>query len=257
MGGDFINAPLDMFDHKIDPGLLVECSAAARRNLRLGRHLYARCMQVINRDGTHDRGKLVMMDLHHIFNAAVILLLHQMVYSNVVNTDTNAILAARRIFENEARTECASPGSKTGSGSKSGNGMATGYASDCLGVLNGLAALVALIRPLRFKGSDHVNIEVNADFGSPIPMDVVGGSSNGGSGDSSSSHQHNNMALSEEQLAANLGLENPYRPSDETWHDNHLMIQDGETYTNQKEMERWVQECREGLSGPFLRYTGM
>lgn len=237
-----------MFDHKIDPGLLVKCSAAARRNLRLGRHIYDRCVD--NRDGTHDSGKLVMLDLHHIFNAAVILLLHQMVYSNVVNTDTMGILAARRIFDNEARTECASPTGKSGGGNI--GGVATGYASDCLGVLNDLAALVAHIRPLRFRGSDHVNTGINAGFGSPIATDIGVG---GDGGVSSQNLGPSHLPPSEEQLAANLGLENPYGPED--WYSNPLMMHEGEPHTNQKEMERWVQECREGLSGPFLRYTGM
>lgn len=244
MGGDFINAPLDMFDHKIDPGLLVECSVAARRNLRLGRHIYDGCVDSSRDGSTYEPAKLVMMDLHHIFNAAVILLLHQMVYSNVVNTDTMSILAARRIFESEARTECASPGNKSGVGGAVG-GVATGYASDCLGVLNDLAELVAHIRPLRFRGTQHVNTGVNAGPLDNVPVSTTDLSEGGVGGN----------RPSEEQLAANLGLENPYGP--EAWYDDHLMMAEHEPHTNQKEMERWVQECREGLAGPFLRYTGM
>lgn len=244
MGGDFINAPLDMFDHKIDPDLLVECSVAARRNLRLGRHIYDGCADN-SRDGSpHESAKLIMMDLHHIFNAAVILLLHQMVYSNVVNTDTLSILAAKRIFDHEARTECASPGTQSGGGGAA-SGVATGYASDCLGVLNDLAALVAHIRPLRFRGTQHVSTGVSVGGYERVPVNTTDLSAGnvGGNGPS------------EEQLAANLGLVNPYGP--ETWCDDHLMMAANEPHTNQKEMERWVQECREGLAGPFLRYTGM
>lgn len=273
VGGDFINEPLDMFDHDIDVELLTECSNAARRNLRLGRHINDNFVDN-NQDPSRPLGKFVMMDLHHIFNAAVILLLHQMVYSNVVNTDTIGILAAREIFESEARAECASPGSKSTAGSGSNNnsqgGMATGYASDCLGVLNDLAALVAYIRQLRFKGSSYINTGVNIGFGSPIASTHAMGTgtvaSEGRSGILSSSSQPHytnqgtssltsNLPLSEEQLAANLGLENPYGPS-EAWLLDH-MADGGEPYTNQKEMERWVQECREGLSGPFLRFTGL
>lgn len=251
MGNDFISdQTIDMWDHKVDHNLLMECSAAARRNLRWGRHIYDRCM-----DNTVG-GKLVMMDLHHIFNAAIILLLHQMVYSNVVNTDTIGILAAKRIFENEARTECASPGATAG-------GLpATGYASDCLGVLNDLAELVAHIRLLRFPGSDHVNTGVNVGgFGVPV-MDDLGGAAGGGGGNGiggphragSSSSAGLPHAPSEEELAANLGLENPYSSS-KGWYDDDMM--QGEPHTNQKEMERWVHECREGLIGPFIKYTGM
>lgn len=258
MGNDFISdQTIDMWDHKVEPSLLIECSAAARRNLRWGRHIYDRCMD--NNGG----GKLVMMDLHHIFNAAIILLLHQMVYLNVVNTDTIGILAAKRIFENEARMECASPGSIAAAGAAAGGLPATGYASDCLGVLNDLAELVAHIRFLRFRGSDHVNTGVNVGgFGVPV-MDDLGGAAGGGGGDGmggphragSSSSAGLPLVPSEEELAANLGLENPYNSS-KGWYDDDMM-QEGELHTNQKEMERWVHECREGLIGPFIKYTGM
>lgn len=152
----------------------MKCSAAARRNLRLGRHIYERCHpaaadgpQQQQQEPQQQPNKLVMLDLHHIFNAAVVLLLHQMVFSNVVNTDTMGIRGARAIFEKEARTECPSPGNNNNNNNTSGvkGGSPTGYASDCLAVLNDLTALVARIRPLRFKGSEHAATGVDLAMG--------------------------------------------------------------------------------------------
>ncbi len=48
---------------------------------------------------------MLIQDLHHVFNAALILLLNQMYYVNVLTTDTARIAEAIRIFEKEARQE--------------------------------------------------------------------------------------------------------------------------------------------------------
>lgn len=209
-----------MYDHKnIEASYISQCSDAARRNLRLGRHIYERC------NSSSDK-KLVMLDLHHIFNAAVVLLLHQMTIANVVNTDTLGIRAARQIFEHEARTECASPGPAGVQGS--------GYASDCLGVLNDLAALVARIRPLRFRGSEHVNTGV-------VDWQVL---------TDEGMCEENIGAVTDEQLAANLNLTNPYGAG---FGGEEVMMQ----HTNGKEFERWVSEAEWGLGREAGGYTGI
>lgn len=236
-----------MLEHPgIEPDFILQCSAAARRNLRLGRHIHERC-------SLSSPGKLVMLELHHIFNAAVVLLLHQMVFSNVVNTDTIAIRAARRIFELEARTECAEPCSGAGAFA-----AATGYASDCVGVLNDLAALVARTRPLRFKGSQHATTGVDGGWASPVGTDVSG--ANGADRSSTTGTLSGSpVMLSEEQLAENLSQSNPYG-SDGFLYSHHFMMQCQEPpdHTNQKELERWVQEGQWALSEPGLSgYTGM
>lgn len=275
VGGDFLNSPRDMLEHPgIEPSFILQCSAAARRNLRLGRLIYERYSPSLDSSPISPHagpaGKLVMLDLHHIFNAAVMLLLHQMVFSNVVNTDTIGIRAARQIFEHEARTECLSPpssstASATGSGAAGGGGSgATGYASDCLAVLNDLAALVARIRPLRFKGSEHAGTGVEAmGWGSPAPhhTDECSPGTLGGSP----------SMISDEQLAANLSLENPFGPGG-VYHGSLPMVFNthspamdegvvgmGMGHTNQKELEKWVQEGLQvcGLSLPLGGYTGM
>lgn len=149
IGGDLIKVPRDIYNHE-HITFLLECANAARRNLRLGRHILMRC----NQGGTVP-GKPVMMDLHHIFNAAVIMLLYQMVFTSSHSSDASALRFARKTFEREAQTECLSSSGRSG-----GMGVAsgpTGYASDCLGVLNDLTELVERIRPLRFKDQASTN----------------------------------------------------------------------------------------------------
>lgn len=283
IGGDFLNSPRDMLDHPgIEPSYIMQCSAAARRNLRLGRHIYERC-SAVGAESSHNQleqqqaGKLVMLDLHHIFNAAVVLLLHQMVFSNVVNTDTIGIRAARAIFENEARTECSTPTSATsGSGSPGlPTGSSTGYASDCLAVLNDLAALVARIRPLRFKGSEHTTTGVDAagwrSHVSPhMPSRGDGGSVDVGDaiGYSTGTLGNSPVMISDEQIAANLSLENPFGPASLygglplVFNGNGHMdvgVDVGAGYTNQKELERWVHEGQQlcGMTMPLGGYMGV
>lgn len=251
IGADFLHdcEQRDILEHgKIM--LIMRCSAAARRNLWLGRHLNELCSLVPSPSGVSSPSKLVMLDLHHIFNATVVLLLHQMVFSNVVNTDTFGIAVARQIFETEARTECL------------GSGV-TGYASDCVGVLNDLAALVAHIRPLRFKGSEHVNTGVDVGWGSPLAdVSIDGGCSTHTLGSP--------VTITNEQLAANLSLENPYGPNDGVYAaagKGHPLLGTPSVsgvsgcHTNQKEFQRWVDEGEfiQGwsLSGPLGGYTGL
>lgn len=269
-----------MLEHPgIAPSYILQCSAAARRNLRLGRHIYERCNPYGADHNNHQQpqpqqpGKLVMLDLHHIFNAAVILLLHQMVFSNVVNTDTIGIRAARAILENEARTECASPVIGSGGSSSGGAsaGFATGYASDCLAVLNDLAALVARIRPLRFKGSEHTMTGVDAvGWRSPVAQHhmhpaaaaAAAGDAGGGTGFASKGPAgSSSFAISDEQIAANLSLENPFGPGSiygpmpmvYNGHDHMDMV--GAGYTNQQELERWVHEGQQ-VCGMVLQLGG-
>ncbi|KAJ0119830.1 fungal specific transcription factor domain-containing protein [Diaporthe amygdali] len=143
IGGDLIKVPRDIYDHE-HISFLQECANAARRNLRLGRHILMRC-----NPGEKPPGKPIMMDLHHIFNAAVIMLLYQMVFTSFHSGDAPALRTAIQTFEREAQTECLS---KTNRNSNIGKGSRpTGYASDCLGVLKDLTELVDRIRPLRFK----------------------------------------------------------------------------------------------------------
>lgn len=246
IGADFLHdcEQRDMLEHgKIQ--LIFRCSAAARRNLWLGRHFNELCSVVPKPSDMGIPGKLVMLDLHHIFNATVVLLLHQMVFFNVVNTDTFGITVARQIFETEARAECL-------------GGGVTGYASDCVSVLNDLAALVAHIRPLRFKGSEHVNTGVDVGWGSPLAeVSLDGGSSTHTLGSP--------VMITNEQLVANLSLENPYGP-DSVYTGQHLLDASAVPgvpgcHTNQKEFQRWVEEggLIQGwsLSGPLGGYTGL
>lgn len=243
IGADFLNDDWrDLFgdkDDKTRESYILECSAAARRNLWLGRHINELC-SVRDSNGLNN-GKLVMLDLHHIFNAAVVLLLYQMVSLNVVNTDNYGITEARRIFETEARTECL-------------GGGVTGYASDCVGVLDDLAALVAHIRPLRFKDSDHVNTGIGVGWvvgASPASVLDVSGGADGG------------CSISTEQLAANLNLENPYGP-DGAYHPllgpQQPMQVGVHSHTIREEMQRWVREDDGyiySFGTPLGGYTGL
>ncbi|CAN8098533.1 unnamed protein product [Discula destructiva] len=234
IGADFLNDNWrDVYggnDDKMRESYIVECSAAARRNLCLGRYINKLCITKNNMGTTN--GKLIMLDLHHIFNAAIVLLLYQMVNLNIVNTDNFGITAALRIFETEARNE-------------SLGGGVTGYASDCVSVLSNLAALVAQIRPLRFKDSEHVETGVDVSWivGAPTTsfLDLTGGVGDGGC---STGTLGSPVVISTEQLAANLSLEIPYGP-DGIYH-QMLGAQQPvpvgmSSHTLREEFERWTQ----------------
>lgn len=224
IGGDLIKVPRDIYNHE-HITFLLECANAARRNLRLGRHILMRC----NQGGTVP-GKPIMIDLHHIFNAAVIMLLYQMVFTSSHSSDASALRFARKAFEREAKTECLSNSNRT-----SGMGIAsgpTGYASDCLGVLNDLTELVDRIRPLRFKDQAGIN-EDEMDWATGINF---GGSETAGAG--------TGHIMSDEALEANLampfdieGLYSPLAysgiPPDGHTHGKELqMWMDGESMIN-------------------------
>lgn len=93
------------------------CSDAARRNLRLARWLLA--MSPVHR--------LMQAGLHHIFNAAIVLMLQELVCTNLAPTDIDDVMFAIDTFENEAL-----------SGSN--------YARDCARVLQDLRSLVLRLK---------------------------------------------------------------------------------------------------------------
>lgn len=107
------------------------CSDAARRNLRLGRWV---------QDQSPNQ-KLMMMDLHAIFNATIILLLHQTVFINLRTNDIKDIAFGTEVFEREA---------------------ATGdiYAKDCSRVLHELSVLVGRLRNLMFDGVPQISPQI-------------------------------------------------------------------------------------------------
>ncbi|ROV89707.1 hypothetical protein VMCG_10341 [Cytospora schulzeri] len=229
IGGDLIRVPRDIYDHA-HRDYILQCRDAARRNLRLGRHISKRCNW-----GDDIPGKLTMPDLHHIFNAAVVLLLHHMVFIEVRTSDSDGIRFAMDVFKEEAKTECLSGG---------GGAIATGYASDCLGVLNDLAALVARIRPLRFKGSQHVTTGVD-DIGLNI------GAGNVAIGEDAAVAVG---VISDEALSANLEMPNPFGTDMSGIYGPFVMAGTGPLggHTNGKELQRWMEEENvPGLNCPF------
>ncbi|KAK4187735.1 hypothetical protein QBC35DRAFT_434461 [Podospora australis] len=103
------------------------CTEAATRNIRLGwlMRLYS------------PYRKLMVADLHHIFNATVVLLMHQMVFVNQTTqfrTDVN--WAINQVFEVEAATGCE-------------------YAMDCLAVLKDLHFIALRLRNVIFEPYDR------------------------------------------------------------------------------------------------------
>ena len=70
------------------------CSDAARRNLRL-----RRLMRLHS-----PRQKLLLPDLHHIFNAAIVLIMHMVVFVNLRTQDLDDVGWALEVFEGEAET---------------------------------------------------------------------------------------------------------------------------------------------------------
>ena len=122
-----INQPFDIETHpQIEP--IRACSDAARRNLRLGRLMRLHS----------PRHKLLLPDLHNIFNAAIILTMHQIVFVNLRTQDQDDIGWAVDVFESEAET-----------GSE--------YAKDCARVLRDLKYLVHQLRnPIHDPGTKQV-----------------------------------------------------------------------------------------------------
>ena len=93
------------------------CSGAARKNLRI-----ARWMLSVGR-----ARRLLQAGLHHIFNGAIILMLQEMVCTNLAPTDIEDILWTTQVFEDEART---------------GNM----YARDCAKILQDMRSLVVRLK---------------------------------------------------------------------------------------------------------------
>lgn len=120
--------------------LIRECSDTARRNLRLGRWI---------RDISPSH-KLLLPDLHHIFNAAIVLMLHQIVFVNLRTNDVSDITFAIDSFDREA-------------------GTGSNYGKDCAKVLQDLSALVHGLRSAMFESMAVVGRGDNV----PIPGEQI------------------------------------------------------------------------------------
>jgi len=125
-----------------------ECSDAARRNLRLGRWLQK----------MRPSQKLMLPDLHNIFNATIILLLHQMVFVNLRTNDVSDIAFGIEAFEREAS-------------------FGDSYGKDCTKVLKDLSGLVQRLRNLMFDGISHISPPLApaalVDQGPPLPYGLM------------------------------------------------------------------------------------
>lgn len=93
------------------------CSNAGRRNLQLARWLLS----------ISHIPKLLQAGLHQIFNAAIVLMLQEMVCTNLAPTDVDDIMFAIQIFEQEAR-------------------QGSSYGVDCLRILQDLRSLVSRLK---------------------------------------------------------------------------------------------------------------
>ncbi|KAK9773901.1 hypothetical protein AB5N19_05694 [Seiridium cardinale] len=112
----FINRTYKLDDHPQISHIRM-CSKAARRNLRLGRWI---------RDISQSR-KLLLQTLHHMFNAAVILLLNQLLVDVLHDTDALDIMFAIECYDAEAQGE-------------------NNYPKDCARVLRDMTALIQRLR---------------------------------------------------------------------------------------------------------------
>src|SRR5205807_9020289 len=90
-----------------------KCAESARSNLRLGRWV----------EELSPRGKLLQPELHHVFNAAIILLLHELLFDSQNESDASDVIFAIQAFGREA--SC-------------GNN----YGYDCAKVLSDLRSLI-------------------------------------------------------------------------------------------------------------------
>ncbi|KAL8285763.1 hypothetical protein RB597_002720 [Gaeumannomyces tritici] len=106
-------------------GLFRKCSEAARHNLRLGRWLAE----------ISPASKLLLPDLHCVFNAAIMLMLHQIAFVEQPS-DGSDIEFAFKAFSSEAA-------------------MGDTYAADCLRVMQDLASLVRQLCDQMFPGVPH------------------------------------------------------------------------------------------------------
>ncbi|KAK3291091.1 uncharacterized protein B0H64DRAFT_420431 [Chaetomium fimeti] len=141
-----IHQPFDIeiMHSQIEP--IRACSDAARRNLRLGRLM---CLH-------SPRQKLLLGDLHNIFNAAIVLTMHQMVFVNLRTQDLDDVGWASEVFETEAKT---------------GNE----YAKDCARVLQDLKYLAQQLRnPIHDPDTKHVLMSGEGALRDLLADDVAG-----------------------------------------------------------------------------------
>ncbi|KAL2017426.1 hypothetical protein VTK56DRAFT_2082 [Thermocarpiscus australiensis] len=135
-----IDQPFDVENHP-QIGPIRACSDAARRNLRLGRLMRLHS----------PRHKLLLPDLHHIFNATVILTMHMIVFVNLRTQDLEDISWATEVFEGEAET-----------GSE--------YAKDCARVLRDLQYLVHQLRnPIHDPNTKQILLSNEGVFRDLLP----------------------------------------------------------------------------------------
>ncbi|KAK3998212.1 hypothetical protein QBC44DRAFT_1029 [Cladorrhinum sp. PSN332] len=107
-----------MYDLEQDPQApaILFCTRAAQRNLRLG--------WLVQQKSPGNR--LLISDLHHIFNAALILIMHQIVASNFRLAYSSEVDWAYELFVREAS-------------------MGSPFAEDCMGVLGGFRQLAGTL----------------------------------------------------------------------------------------------------------------
>lgn len=132
MADGFVSRKWNIEDHA-HISHIRECSDAARRNLRLGRWVQK----------LSPGQKLLLADLHNVFNAAIILLLHQIVFVNLRTNDVSDITFAKEVFEREAA-------------------LGDKYGKDCAEILQDLSSLVEKLREIRFEGLPETTIPTRA-----------------------------------------------------------------------------------------------
>ena len=141
----FFHQNCDMRSHA-QIGQIDQCSAAARRSLQLGR--WMRDLSPMH--------KLTSRGLHHIFNAAIILLLHQLLFDTLDDQDAMDIRFVIDCFDVEARGE-------------------SNYPKDCARVLRDLSMLVQRMRNRSLDGlSQMVSSTVSTQAPSPTTAYNVG-----------------------------------------------------------------------------------
>ncbi|KAK0640586.1 hypothetical protein B0T16DRAFT_393026 [Cercophora newfieldiana] len=100
----YLRKPEAVLPQEMDEELR-KCSNRARENIALAKLLRgdseAGDTWAMENEGQHP---LLVQELHHLFNAAVILMMHQIIYVHLRSKDTEAISRAIRIFEEEERT---------------------------------------------------------------------------------------------------------------------------------------------------------
>lgn len=125
----YLRKPEATISPQIDQELR-RCSNRARENIALAKLLRGDS-EMITGDpwALENEGQrpLLVQELHHLFNAAVILMMHQIIYVHLRSKDTEAISRAIRIFEEEER-------------------IGSVYAKNCVSVLNDLRRVAWRLR---------------------------------------------------------------------------------------------------------------